>query len=815
VLIFAVIESLDMGESLETRDRSSWHEDSSFKRRQSAKECLQPWTPTRCHRLLRPLKTHIAALRREIDLEDFERLSDDVAQDGAGTNRPSLQHTYSRRGRKARGRPSISATPKQSSTGTPKKRPKRSITQPGEMVLPTPVIRRARGQQISSPRQQPQPADAEKAAAGKKRLVDLRGHRIPSVLTTLESEMQPLRNRVSATRYSLYDSILRTVHSILTATAVSSPTTLGSRSLVAMCLRKVPDYIGELEYWEQRDAEEQGTKSTLQNSEISNEIYGELEAMLPTSPVAGHLRTVVRAHAIKVIRDSIAEGLLDDSFSIVLIRLCCKTKSSREGEELLQELIDRSYPRPRGPDSTFDESRKLAPVKALRDFAMESGRPQFMQRQLCNLLKQQKLSLLWLSTKEFGAIWSYMVKALSKDDICDDTVSLAVQMITTLSTQTRLEIKSLRTCSGDLKSLSHQTLLSAITAVSTLSILGLEAIDPPMGQASRTNRSSAAHKVASIIQRCMYELGRSRRSSWPATMLNLAAFFTNTLPDSHKNSIVSGVLGQMVRGEESAEVRQHYEAVICFIGAIAQYCGRGSAQPSHSYVNRLCDQLEQELSPNGSPKTLRMDCAFVLAERTNDLRDLAFAESLRVDAVRTKEQVIPTPRRKPVSSAYRWDEDICEWITVTPAPARPPRRSLSLSLWPPWEQGPDSSRGRDENSAEQFQPKQSQELARVVTVTDTDTDFIDQTSQRLRSGTLSGKRSWESQLSGDLLGHDGDGVVKGLGAKGNNKGEDGAFLGHVGTKRRRTTALKPRRAVLKTITNTCRHEECSEDELGL
>ena len=803
-----------MEESLETRDRASWHDQSSFKRRQTARESLQPWTPTRCHRLLRPLKTHVSALRREIDLEDSERLSDGVSQDGAAeTNRSGLQHTYSRRGQKARGRPSISAVPKHSSAGTPKRRPKRSITQPGEIVLPTPVIRRARGQQLSSPAQQPPVADAEVVIKGKKRFSDFRGQRTPSILTTLESEMQPLRNRVSATRYSLYDSILRAVHSILTATAVSSPASPGSRSLVAMCLRMVPEYIGELEYWEQRDAEEEGTKSTLQNSEISNEIYGELEAMLPTGREAGHLRTVVRAHAIKVVRDSIAEGLLDDSFSIILIRLCCKTKSFREGEELLQELIDRSYPKPRGAASTFDESRKLAPLKTLRDFARESGRPQFMQRQLCKLLKQQQLPLLWLSTREFGAIWSCMVKALSRDDICDDTVSLAVQTITTLSAQTRLETVSLRTHSKDLKSLSHQTLVSAITAVSTLSILGQEARDSPVCQTVQTSRSSASQKVGYIIQRCMYELRRVRKSSWPVTILNLAAFFTNTLPDSHKGSIESGVLGRIISGQESVEGRQHYEAVTSLIGAIAQYCGRGSAQPSHCYVNRLCDQLEQELSPIGSPRTLRMDCAFVLAERTNDLRDLAFAESL--DAARTREQVIPTPRRKSVSSAYRWDEDICEWITVTPAPTRRQQRSLSSGLSPPPEQEPGSGGGQEEDSTEHVQPKQRQKLARAATTT-TNSSSINKTSQRLRSGIPLGKRSWDAHhQSVNHLGHDDDGVVEGLGAQRSSNDENGVFLRQHGTKRRRTTSLKPSRAILKTITNISRDGECSEDELGL
>lgn len=793
-------------EPLDTQNLTSWYTHSSSSRRQSTRESLQPWTPTRCHRLLRPLKTHISALRREIDLEDSEKLSDDAAQNGtAETIRSNSQRTYSRRGRKARRNRDNSGGPKCSTTGTAKRVP----TQPGEIILPTPVIRRARGQLLSSPIQQPQLADAGEGATGKKRFSSFQSQRTPSVIAALESDMQPLRNRVSATKFSLYDSILRTVHSLLTATAVSSLSSQGSKSLLAMCLRKVPEYIGELEYWEQRDAEEQGTKSTLQNSEISNEIYSELEAMLPTSRGASHLRVVVRAHGVKVIKDSIAEGLLDDSFSILLIKLCCKTQSFREAEELLQELTDRSYPKPKGAQSMFDESRKLAPLRMLRDFARESGRPQFMQRQLCRLLSNQQLPLLWLSTKEFGSIWSCMVRALSRDEICYDTTNFAVQMITALSSQAGLEIASLRTQSTDLKSLSQRTLVSAIAAITTLPILGQGARDSSMDEVSQTRRCLSAHKVRYIIQRCMFELRRSRKPSWVATGLNLAAFLTNISPSSPKDIESSGALGRTICGQESRESRQHHEVVTVLIGSIAHHSGRGSAEPSHYYLTKLCDQLEQVLPTEGFPSRLRMDCAFNLAERTNDLRDLAFAESL--DTTSTTQQVVPTPRKNSASSSYRWDEDICEWVTVTPAPIQRQRQSLSSSVSPPPEQILGSGGGHGAHSAKHVQPKQRQKLARGVT---TRAGPADTESRRLRSGTPLGKRSSGACQSVDSLDDDYSGV-EALGAQRDSSYEDGVFARQNGAKKRRTTALKPRRAILKTITNIARDSVCSEDELGL
>lgn len=62
----------------------------------------QPWTTTRCHRLLRPLRTHISALRREIELENAQRLDHeaDGPVDAVNLDKPKIQQTYSRRGRR-------------------------------------------------------------------------------------------------------------------------------------------------------------------------------------------------------------------------------------------------------------------------------------------------------------------------------------------------------------------------------------------------------------------------------------------------------------------------------------------------------------------------------------------------------------------------------------------------------------------------------------------------------------------------------------------------------------------------------------------
>lgn len=797
---------------------------------------MQPWTTARCHRLLRPLKTHISALRREVDLDNSERLIDNADQDSAARGR--IQHTYSRRGRKAQ-HPTQPDSLKRSDTAkrTTKRMVRSKTIQPGEIVLPTPIIRRARGLQLSSPLQQPQITESGVTVNGKKRLATLNGHRSSSVIAALESEMQSLRTRVTPNKFSLYDAVLRALHSLLTATAEPAPRLIGSRSLIAMCLRKVPDYIGELEYWEQREAEEQGTKSALQSSEVSGQVYDELQDMFPTTHGSTHLRAVVRAHGVKVIRDSIAEGLFDDGFSILLTKLCCKTKSYQEGEEILQELVDRSYPKPKGVDSYFDESRKLAPLKALRDFSKESNRPQFMMRELSKLLSHQLLPLHWLSTNEFGSVWSSMVKGLSTEGSCDDTLSFAVQVITSLSIQARSGTFSLRPHIGDLKALSQQTLLSAVTSIATLPILSQEASGTSVHYTSQKRASTVSGRAEYIIQTCIYEMRRTRKSSWISPILKLAAYLMGPAHNSTKGADISEVWYRLKTDQKSAGGKQEYEAATALIGSIAQCCSRGTSRPPHHYLIELCDQLDQGLPVEGPSRKIRADCAFFLAERTNDLRDLAFAESL--DPAGIQHSIPPTPRRVSESSSYpeyRWEEDICEWVTATPAPKRLSRKSspsppgvpssdpddeicegsVAVAKKPHVSTSRYSGKESEEDSARHVSSKLRQKRTGAASCTVERSDLVRETGGGRRV-TRRSKRSLEASGLLSLVDDDDEGLETPHSRRQSSRGDeekDRPALCSDGTKKRRITFLKPPRSVLRTIADAT-HDDCSDDELGL
>ncbi|KAJ9154798.1 hypothetical protein NKR23_g2325 [Pleurostoma richardsiae] len=486
---------------------------------------------------------------------------------------------------------------------------------------------------------------------------------------------------MSPHRWSLCESVFRALDSLLRSTAEKTllPT---SKSLLSMCLRKVPEYISELEYWEEKDAEEQGTRSVIKGSSVSFVVYNDLENMGGTSRGWRHLRTVVRAHGVRVIREAVCEGLLDTAFSLVLVKLCTQSQAYVEAEAMLEALTLRQYPKPKTADSTFESSRKMAPLRALRDYGQDFGRTRFVMRQLTVLLHSDQLPAEWLSTKEFDGVWAAIAKAMAGSGPCNDSAAFVIRAVTILSRGTDFFSYGPRT--DDTKSLSQHVLISVVASLATLLILSRD--DGPVqdrGSPAGQRVSSISRRVGYIARACFEDIRRvrGRKTGWIRHLLLLTLFLTDCSRGEFKQEsgaepLLEQIWKDLQAKGKPADRKQTYDTTVAIVCALAHYCGRGACQPAHTYLMKLCDQVES-LHLLGSPfKAIRADAAFSLAERTNDLRDLAFAESL--DATRR------TPRRTPGAqrtafSGYRWEEGISEWVTLSPVLAKVKRPSLRAS----------------------------------------------------------------------------------------------------------------------------------------
>jgi hypothetical protein len=118
--------------------------------------------------------------------------------------------------------------------------------------------------------------------------------------------------------------------------------------------------------------------------------------------------------------------------------------------------------------------------------------------------------------------------------------------------------------------------------------------------------------------------------------------------------------------------RQYYEATMAVIASIARAAVRRNTHKpaANIYLMKLCDRLESLCTRIKSLGDLRVNAAFYLADRTGDLWDLNFAESLAAKRPSVRNTVRNNPGKGTSFDGFRWDDGISEWVTVTPVLTR-------------------------------------------------------------------------------------------------------------------------------------------------
>ncbi|KAL1871715.1 hypothetical protein VTK73DRAFT_1936 [Phialemonium thermophilum] len=647
----------------------------------------QQWTATRCHRLLRPLLTHVAALRKELKWQQACCTSQprQVSKNQEDQPGPSAKRSYSELGAfpvRKRARYTYSQRTSKTASHGPSsqdghdktaKRAERCVktTVKEGIALPTPVIRRIRGRSVASPAEDLAPK------APKTAIKSGRCHHSPESCAhrcAFELELSSLRQRTDPSLFLLYESIFRALDALLRATSSQKSTPSAPKSLLAMCLRKVPDYIGELEYWKRKDAEATGSRLAPDDSEPSFELYSELEYLGTGGLGWKHLSTVVRAHGIKIVRDAVSEGLLDLDFSIMLARLCEEPQSFTCRGRLLQVAVSKEYPNPASPDDWFAGSPETKPLHLL----LQSPRMTFAQPFQCSimtsLLNNRLLPWEWALTRDFGTIWSRAVAGLAQDGVSRDTIEYVVASLQVLCHHSLL--KGRRPINGS-SGAQQQSLVSALTALVTMAVLGSEALGDCLPSSSYIERvRSTNRRLEYVIRACLSRLKSSKRHGGRNShhLLLLGAYLCSSVAEGawQGGSSSKGIWADALRAswDRSADIttgqgRQHYECTLALLCSIAQCCARETRTPAHVYLTDLCNRLDSARPPS---QHVREDAAFLLADQTSDLRDLAFAEGLKAKATGDTEdkQMQESCQRKTAFSGFRWDAGISEWVTASP-----------------------------------------------------------------------------------------------------------------------------------------------------
>ncbi|KAI0443407.1 hypothetical protein F4803DRAFT_515306 [Xylaria telfairii] len=685
-------------------------------------EPSQPWTTARCHRLLRPLVSRIASLRKDKAITNQVKTSTSKPTSGlilalsAGNSghydessaesewimprkkRPRLTYSQRRGPRPLQPRHDGS---NQSQLGQgnhgegtglapggklgvrkafkcTQPEGQRKTTSPGEIIASTPILRRARGEIVLSPVAPVHELNLGSSQAG----LD-RGHRtrtISSSLKRLEERLISLRKSQSS-KYADLEAIYRSLETLLKATTItavhSRSASGGPRSFLDMCLRKVPQYIAELEAWERFDAEQSGTVSTLNDIDAPAQIYNELES-LGTNVGWRHLRVVVRADGLHAVKLGIEEDLFGDEFSQLIIDLCVQLGAASEAEDLTAALVDRQYPRPLSAESYFAQAVALQPLAVLNSFATQTQRTPFLFRQYSMLLSSGRLPTDWLATLEFERTWGLAVHRLTSAQPSYDAICFIAQSILLLCSRRRMYNGNTDTIQieQDIAKASQQTLMSTLGTITSMSLLGdIELGTARVPESDIRRITIIGDKLRYVIRACINELDTHTRGRgnprlgvlYLALHLSLRQSQGERIPTRVGDSIRRLSLPNLTSlSTKDIRMRNHYDSVTWLIASIARACGRGTSVVSHQYLNDLFKRLESLDFSQNLLDNLKAAAAFVIAQQTSNVRDLIYAESLHPQDRSSSGATSHQQSGSTLFTGYRWEETIGEWVTASP-----------------------------------------------------------------------------------------------------------------------------------------------------
>ncbi|KAH6661131.1 hypothetical protein BKA67DRAFT_654269 [Truncatella angustata] len=545
-----------------------------------------------------------------------------------------------------------------------------------EIVAFTPLLRRVRGAQTSSPVQPPEAAQSGGQSVGRSN-------------STFDRRLSSLRTQVSPARYADYEAIFRNTETLLRATSHKT-SKKGASSLMDMCLRKVPDYVAGIKAWEIQEADENGTRTNTTGADVGPRIYSELESFGAFDSGWAKLRTVVEADTVVILAGALAEGLFPDEFSLLLLELCaeyglCQTNI------LYEILLTRQYPEPTSSDSRFSEDSSLQPLSFLRDISGRKNKLSTLFQQLSNLLVQGLLPSTWLATREFEGFWASAYRVISKGRAALDAIDFLATSIVLLSKRQHLHS---RQHADDLSLSCGRALNQALSLLSAMRRLGNgEAASGSDLKYERVGR--ICRSLDFTLHACISEIGswKGRRGK-PTYHLGLSAFLsTPELQNDRIDTLVIKAIGSMYDGlpNTTHHTVQTYNSVITLISGIAKICGRGTSQAARYHLAAMCKQLGRLALQPEALDDIKKAGAFFLAQESNNLRDLLYAEKL-ASSTSDNEVTEGRPRAsgKPtLFDGFKWDETISEWVTISPRAQKipPERRSLRSMVYEHPEQG--------------------------------------------------------------------------------------------------------------------------------
>ncbi|KAF5673081.1 hypothetical protein FHETE_3566 [Fusarium heterosporum] len=517
------------------------------------KHAAQPWTAARCQRLLRQLQCRLTALRKLVKearqppaavttITQAKRTSTD---EEASKPPKRARYTYGRRRQ-------VPAQAK--SSVSPLSTPPRTVRTLGSMKIersPAGVARIDFAKPLVQEFNYGNPTSETSSERLKQRSTGTK---------SLVTDLQSLRRIIPDGQYRIYEVIFGWLNGLLSSTESLSQTA-HPKSLLGMCLRKVPDALAVIEEWDRQSAAEEGKSFKWESSKASTELYEQLEGFGSSSLGWNSLKLVLRAHALCLLAEAVAEGLFEPPTPAPsTVDFMCTA--------LNQLLLDRGK-----AEGTGQPSEEQALINILAAIA--------------------------------AAIWT-----------------LGASM--------------------DIR---------------------------------ERWRTHAIRRLLFILESCVSQQHNRRRGfhSGSLFIIVLARFTSLIMVDNDvvcslaRNLSIYDSMKLMITARNSSPTQLQYRQTLLLLCSVAQYRGQACGLPCHDVLSEIRASLIGLGLPTWFQEGLVSDGAFVLAQKTKDLRDVAFAERFPTSGKGTLEA-------STIFAGWRWEEGIGEW--VVPSPVQKRRREL-------------------------------------------------------------------------------------------------------------------------------------------
>lgn len=394
-----------------------------------------PWTTARCNRLLRPLSSKIAALRkaRQINLGQNR-----TAQETSCCNGPSATDISEGIARSHGGIPSHPAgvtgslstyrSDEWASSPRPQKKVKLTYSSKNKSVGIGDANQNGNQVETFHPPGVTEIGLPPEFATTSNIIRSDSTKRNSQPLSKIEQNAIPdLVRHTASVQSRLIEGVCKGLMALLQATSKSETSPIGCCSLFSTCLRRVPSYIREEEMLAK-------INDPANDDDIASVVYNDLEEFgSMTGAGWSPLKDVVRAHGIVMISEAIEEGAIGFNDARQLSSSCLTVAAFDEAQTILESTVKSQI----AAAGHFSKRNELSVNGAqmvsdsIIKFALQTGRYGFLYRQTASMLESGVLPLDWISNQCMVSCWNGVIRSITQED--EHVRSATVLLQTSLS----------------------------------------------------------------------------------------------------------------------------------------------------------------------------------------------------------------------------------------------------------------------------------------------------------------------------------------------------------------------------------------------